>query len=237
MHKKLALYACVLLCLIGANSVRAQSIFYDNSEDHFFYSPVGLEIAMPIAFSGSYEVDSFTFGFYLPPDALNGPTTDAIIRFYQAGPSGGAFDDGTLVAATRLTNLSSTFDVTSVVTDDLTTFGDFFQWNATELASGETGGWMSIEFTNPDAGWELATGDSQDDFYQDMTDGTYYDFGGDPQAAFYVQLSGQIITAPVPVPEAGVTALLAGLLAPGSLVYLRRRRGVAIRQVGNASCL
>ncbi len=240
MYKKLAVLVCVLVCLIGAKSVRAQSLFYNNSIDDFFYSPVGVEIAMPVAFSGSYEVDSFTFGYFLPLNSPNGPTTDAIVNFYTAAqPLGDAYSGydpvqgyfPNLVSSTRLTNLpSDPTGATNIVHYDLTPFGDFFQWDAALLATGETGGWVSLQFTNPDAGWENARGDSQDDVFQDMTNGSFFDFGGSPQAAFYLQLYGQNLTpqAPPPdVPEPGIAALLVGLLAPGSLLCLwrRNRRG------------
>ncbi len=225
MYKRLAVSVCILACLIAARGVRAQTVFYSNTVDHLNYFPAGNEIAMPIAFNGTYEVDNFTFGYFLPLNDPNGNSTNAIVSFYTPGPDGAAFGDGTLISATEIDNLASDpTGNTNVVHFDLTTFGDFFNWTAMPLISGENGGWMSISFSNPDAGWELATGDSQDDFFQDMTNGNFYDFGGvangDPQAAFYVQLSGQAI-----VPEPGARALLAGMMAPlGPMIYVLRRK-------------
>ncbi|MBC8137229.1 MAG: hypothetical protein H8F28_15220 [Fibrella sp.] len=177
---------------------------------------------MPIVFSGSYEVDSFTFGYFLPLDSPNGATTDAIVRFYTAGPSGGAFD-GTLISATRFETLEGDPNGdTDIVFHDLAPLGNFFRWDSTLLPTEENGGWVSIEFSNPDAGWEIATGDSTDDYFQDMTDGEYYSFGGSPQAAFYIELSGQRLDVAV-VPEQGTAALIAGVLLPVGILYLSRR--------------
>ena len=233
MFKRLVLCMCVLACLLPANGLLAQSVFYSNTIDDNFFSPVGREIAMPIAFTGSYEVDSFSFGYFLPLDSPNGDSTDAIVNFYTAAqPLGDAFsgfdnDNGfypNLVSSTRISNLGSDpSGATNIVNVDLTPLGNFFEWDAMLLATGETGGWVSIQFTNPDAGWENATGDSQDDVFQDMTDGSFQYFGGTPQAAFNIELSGQNLT-PQDTPEPGVTALLVGLALPGGLVFLRRRR-------------
>jgi hypothetical protein len=221
MYKKLVAFACALGCLAATNSVRAQSVlFYDNSIDSGFYYPAGVEIAVPITFSGSYLVDTIVYQYVLPEDNTFGPTTDVIIRVYEPGPSGGAFGDGILISAVNEDTLPSSDGTGSVeVTEDLTFFGNQFRWDAKTIVTGEVGGWISFEFSNPEAGLVTATGGTNDDFFQDMTDGTFYDFGGDPQASFYIQLYGAQI-----VPEPGLLALFAGLLVSGGLVSLLRRR-------------
>ena len=235
MHKRLVSYVFVLASLLGASGLRAQSVFYSNTVDDNYYFPAGVEIAMPVAFTGSYEVDSFKFGYFLPPNSPNGATTDAIINFYTAAqPAGDAYSGydpiqqyyPNLVSSTRLTNLAADASgVTNIVNYDLTPTGDFFQFDAAQLATGETGGWVSIQFTNPDAGVELARGDSKDDVFQDMSNGNFEDFGGTPQAAFDLELSGQNLT---PVPEGSTLLLfvsgLGGLAVTAVRSRLRSRR-------------
>ncbi len=243
MYKQLVSCVFVLACLLGASSLQAQSVFYSNTVDDNNFFPAGVEIAMPVAFTGSYEVDSFKFGYFLPLDSPNGATTDAIINFYTSAlPAGDAYSGydsvqqyyPNLVSSTRLTDLAADASgVTNIVTDDLTTFGDFFQWDAAPLATGETGGWVSIQFTNPDAGWEIARGDSQDNVFQDMSNGNLEDFGGTPQAAFDLQLSGQNLT-PAAVPESSTLLLFACGLG-GLAVTAVRSRLRSRRVLGKAS--
>lgn len=224
MNTKFALLGCLLLPMVGAQSARAQAPFYTNTTDAGSYLPLGSEIGMPVAFSGTYDVTDFAYRFDLPQDNPGGPTTDATIRFYEPGPAGLGSGDGTLVAAFDEHDLG--YGSTDV-TQDLASYGDNFQWSAMPLATGETGGWVSIEFSNPDAGWVTATGDSQDNVYQDGNDtAELYDLGGQPTEEFYLQVSGRQMPAATAVPEPGSLALLACALLPGCLFFPvgRRRR-------------
>lgn len=231
MFKRFVGLSGVFVCFLMGSGLRAQSVFYSNVLDDNNYFPAGAEVAMPIAFTGSYEVDSFDFGYFLPLNSAHGKTTDVIVNFYSAAPNNGDAFSGydpvqqyypNLLSSTRITNLAAdAVGQTSTVHYDLTPFGDFFQWDAMTLATGETGGWVSLEFTNPDAGWELARGDSKNDVFQDMSNGNYVDFGGSPQAAGHIKIAGQQLAAVTPEP--GALSLLAVLLTPGGLLYLRRR--------------
>lgn len=222
MLKKLVMLVCAYICLVPAFSARAQSVlFYDNSIDTGFFFPSGAEeFAIPISFTGSYIVERVVYQFVLPEGNASGPTTDAILRFYEPGPSLGAFGDGILIQAIREETLPESSGTNNVTVDeDLTFFGDHFQWNALPIITGETGGWLSVQFTNPEAGLVTAIGGTDDDIFQNMTDGEYLNFGGVPQASFLIQIYGTAV-----VPEPGVVALMVGLLVSGVSINLLRRR-------------
>lgn len=232
MHRGLISLILASAGILIGTGLHAQSPFYSNTVVGNAYFPAGGEIAMPIAFTGSYEVDSFKLGYFLPQGSANGLTTDAIVNFYTAAqPAGDAYSGYdpaqqnflNLVSSTRLTDLAANpAGVVSIATNDLTVAGDSFQFDAASLATGETGGWVSIEFTNPDAGWELATGDSKDSVFQNMTNGDFEAVNGTPQTAFYLQLSGKSL--PAPVPEASSALPLAGGLIVLACVAVRRRK-------------
>jgi|GEM_PF-3884836 len=228
LHRSLVSLILVSAGILAGTGLHAQSPFYSNTTDAGSSFVAGAEIAMPVAFTGSFEVDSFKFGYFLPQNSASGPTTDAIINFYTAAqPAGDAYSGYdpvqqnylNLVSSTRLTDLAaSPAGVTKFATADLTAAGDFFQFDSALLATGETGGWVSIEFTNPDAGWELATGDSKDDVFQNMTNGDFENLGPTNQAAFDLQLSGRGVPAPVPesstwLPFVGGLCLITGIAA------------------------
>ena len=92
MYKQLVSCVFVLACLLGASSLQAQSVFYSNTVDDNNFFPAGVEIAMPVAFTGSYEVDSFKFGYFLPLDSpMARPPMRSSISTLPAQPAGDAY--------------------------------------------------------------------------------------------------------------------------------------------------
>jgi hypothetical protein len=199
---RVALVLCSLLVAVSVPS-QAQSLFYANDLDTGFDYPTAHEIADDILFAGLYRVEGFQFQYVLPGN----DSTDVTVRFYGVDPIGGGHGD--LVTSFTFTGLPSGVHV---VSRDLNATGGAFLWSD----SGEEYGWVSLQFSNPNAGWATATGGGSGDVFEDITEELFLDFGGEPEASFYMTVAGAA------VPEPGVFALLASALVP--CWYLARRR-------------
>jgi hypothetical protein len=174
--------AAVIFGLVGpAAKAGASPAFYENTQLTGSYYPTEHEIGDDVPFTGTFLVDEFQVGYSLPDAA-----TDLTIRFYNVAATGG---HGDLLAEFSEPTLPNGFVLVDV---NLAATGQQFLWNDSTRGYG----WISLQFSNPDAGWLTATGGGSSDRAEDITAGTFFSFGGVPEASFYVQVHGVQVHEP-----------------------------------------